>query len=212
VGARRLCVEAVVAPGLLADPCARALPTLLPRPPPPSNTQLLAEALGGRVGPNPSGRFVLGVETVTPTPDGLGRLPALAAAVGAALERQVSDDAAAGAGKAVAAAAAPQQQPLAEGGGSGLAAEASARLAAAACRPCFRVMESHGDQVLELPPGAVRLASSGTAANELWALGDNVLAFQFHSARGPRGPGGTWTGCAAAVAGARGVLVGVREW
>ncbi|KAI8471589.1 MAG: hypothetical protein J3K34DRAFT_229547 [Monoraphidium minutum] len=37
--------------------------------------QVLAEALGGRVGPNPSGRFVLGVEAVSPAPR-LAELPA----------------------------------------------------------------------------------------------------------------------------------------
>ncbi|WIA15461.1 hypothetical protein OEZ85_002103 [Tetradesmus obliquus] len=39
---------------------------------------------------------------------------------------------------------------------------------------------SHGDQVLQLPPGAVLLASSPTAANELWSWGPNILASQFH--------------------------------
>jgi GMP synthase-like glutamine amidotransferase len=34
--------------------------------------------------------------------------------------------------------------------------------------------------VLALPPGAVTLATSSTAAHELWAYGANVLAFQFH--------------------------------
>jgi hypothetical protein len=133
------------------------------------------------VGPNPSGRFVLGVETVTPTPEGLAALPALGSVVRAALDDQAADDAAA---------AREQEGAVAaeSGAAGGPAAEAAAKLAAAACQPCFRVMESHGDQVLALPPGAVRLAGSGTAANELWAVGDDVLAFQFHS--GCPGSGG----------------------
>jgi GMP synthase-like glutamine amidotransferase len=34
--------------------------------------------------------------------------------------------------------------------------------------------------VLQLPPGAVLLASSPTATNELWCWGPNILASQFH--------------------------------
>jgi GMP synthase-like glutamine amidotransferase len=34
--------------------------------------------------------------------------------------------------------------------------------------------------VQALPPGAITLATSGTAAHELWAVGANVLASQFH--------------------------------
>lgn len=34
--------------------------------------------------------------------------------------------------------------------------------------------------MLQLPPGAVLLASSPTAANELWSWGPNILASQFH--------------------------------
>jgi GMP synthase-like glutamine amidotransferase len=36
------------------------------------------------------------------------------------------------------------------------------------------------EQVLQLPPGAVLLASSPTARNELWSWGPNILASQFH--------------------------------
>jgi hypothetical protein len=35
-------------------------------------------------------------------------------------------------------------------------------------------------QVLQLPPGAVLLATSPTATNELWSWGPNILASQFH--------------------------------
>jgi GMP synthase-like glutamine amidotransferase len=144
--------------------------------------QVLAEALGGRVGRNPSGRFVLGVERVAPTRQ-LARLPEFERIVMRALDQQQKAD--------------HQQQQQQErqqeeveagstggvglasagdgGGGPQLAANASA------CGACFRVLESHGDQILELPPGAVALASSGSAAYELWALGDRLIAFQFHS-------------------------------
>ena len=36
-------------------------------------------------------------------------------------------------------------------------------------------------QALRLPPGARVLGSSPTAAYEMWAIGDNVLAFQVRS-------------------------------
>ena len=42
------------------------------------------------------------------------------------------------------------------------------------------VFQSHGDQVLALPPGAEALASSDTADIEVWALGEDVLAWQGH--------------------------------
>lgn len=42
------------------------------------------------------------------------------------------------------------------------------------------VFESHGDQVLALPPGAETLATSDSAEVEVWALGEDVLAWQGH--------------------------------
>ena len=41
------------------------------------------------------------------------------------------------------------------------------------------MIESHGDQVVELPEGAVLLATSPTCVNEIWCL-RNVLAIQSH--------------------------------
>ncbi len=78
--------------------------------------QVIATALGGRVAPNPSGRFVFGSERV----------------------RFAGGDA-------------------------------------------LTLLESHGEQAVALPPGARRLASSPTAENEMFAVGDNVLAVQFHA-------------------------------
>ncbi len=43
------------------------------------------------------------------------------------------------------------------------------------------LLESHGEQATVLPPGARRLASSATAENEMFAVGDRVLAVQFHA-------------------------------
>ncbi|KAG1656382.1 hypothetical protein FOA52_011007 [Chlamydomonas sp. UWO 241] len=45
---------------------------------------------------------------------------------------------------------------------------------------CLRLLESHGDQVLELPPGARLLASSSSAPIEMWLLPGRAIAFQFH--------------------------------
>ena len=44
----------------------------------------------------------------------------------------------------------------------------------------IRVIESHGDCVTSLPPGATLLASSSTAAVEAFAVGDVALAWQGH--------------------------------
>ena len=44
----------------------------------------------------------------------------------------------------------------------------------------IRVIESHGDCVTSLPPGATLLASSSTAAVEAFAIGDVALAWQGH--------------------------------
>ena len=42
------------------------------------------------------------------------------------------------------------------------------------------MIQSHGDCVVTLPNGAVLLASSPTAPNEMWSLGEDVLAVQGH--------------------------------
>jgi len=44
----------------------------------------------------------------------------------------------------------------------------------------YRLLESHGDEVVKLPPGAERLAKSKTASNEMFMIGDRVLSFQCH--------------------------------
>lgn len=87
--------------------------------------QLLAEALGGRVGPNPNGREI-GTISIDVAP-------------------AASDDELFG--------------PFA----GGLTAQVT-----------------HVESVLELPPGAVRLASSELEANHAFRLGDRVWGTQFH--------------------------------
>jgi GMP synthase-like glutamine amidotransferase len=43
------------------------------------------------------------------------------------------------------------------------------------------LLESHAEQATQLPPGARRLARSPTAENEMFSVGDRVLAVQFHA-------------------------------
>mmetsp|Transcript_45563 Transcript_45563/g.85073 ORF Transcript_45563/g.85073 Transcript_45563/m.85073 type:complete len:414 (+) Transcript_45563:113-1354(+) len=43
-----------------------------------------------------------------------------------------------------------------------------------------RIVSSHADQVLDLPPGAELLASSKSTKAEIWSHGSNVLAVQGH--------------------------------
>jgi GMP synthase (glutamine-hydrolysing) len=88
--------------------------------------QALAQALGGRVGANPHGRFVFGAEQIA-------LRPAFAS-----------------------------------------------RLGAGDLGDTLTILESHGECVLELPPGAELLAHSGTAAHEVFAVGDRALAIQGH--------------------------------
>jgi GMP synthase-like glutamine amidotransferase len=44
----------------------------------------------------------------------------------------------------------------------------------------FVIGKAHGDHIVELPPGAVVHASSGTTEVEIFTIGDNVLAIQGH--------------------------------
>jgi GMP synthase-like glutamine amidotransferase len=44
----------------------------------------------------------------------------------------------------------------------------------------LRILESHGDLVARLPPGAIALGSSATAVHEAYSIGDSVLSFQGH--------------------------------
>jgi GMP synthase-like glutamine amidotransferase len=44
----------------------------------------------------------------------------------------------------------------------------------------FRLLSSHKDQVLELPPGARLLASSDVCRNSAYAMGDQVFTLQGH--------------------------------
>ncbi|KAL0035395.1 hypothetical protein WJX77_004578 [Trebouxia sp. C0004] len=94
--------------------------------------QLLASSLGGIVGQNPSGEFVLTVETVRITD--------------ALLQQPYHQEVAA-------------QHQIAE---------------------TFRIIKSHGEQILALPKCAVLLGTSPSAPFEFWSFGCNILALQGH--------------------------------
>ena len=44
----------------------------------------------------------------------------------------------------------------------------------------LQMLESHGDAVTQLPPGAVWLGSSTTCQYEIFSIGESVLSFQGH--------------------------------
>jgi GMP synthase (glutamine-hydrolysing) len=89
--------------------------------------QVMTRAFGGRVGPNPGGRFAFGSERIELEPDYFA-------------------------------------SPIAAGE-----------------PPAMTFLISHGEQAIELPPGARRLARSASAENEIIAIGDTLLATQFHA-------------------------------
>ncbi|EIE24368.1 hypothetical protein COCSUDRAFT_83672 [Coccomyxa subellipsoidea C-169] len=105
-------------------------------------SQVAARALGGRVGKNPSQRFVLTVEDLQ-----LTEAFAQKDYFRAAFEQQTGG-----------------QEPPAS----------------------LKIIESHGDQVLELPEAAQLLATSATAPNEVWTVGDRLLAIQGHPEMAPQ--------------------------
>jgi len=113
--------------------------------------QVMAQALGGQVGKNPDGGFVLKVESVQLS-EALRSSAAmqLAAADAAATGgNSSSGDGNSGSGSS--------------GGGSG----------------SVRIIQSHGDQVLQLPPSCVVLAHSPTAPVEMFSnTAGNLLAVQ----------------------------------
>ncbi|GIL66971.1 hypothetical protein Vafri_20470 [Volvox africanus] len=174
--------------------------------------QILAKALGGTVGRNPSGKFVLGVENVfvdTPAARRCGLVlqsplpPPLQPSQPSQLSPVVGGASLRGRGGRN-----TEGDPPAAGcsGGGSIASTGTGAAAPAAIardakdgepdvgdgrggrrggglvpeRFCLRVLQSHGDQVLTLPPGASLLAMSGTAPHEMWALDNRCLAFQFH--------------------------------
>jgi len=47
-------------------------------------------------------------------------------------------------------------------------------------QPALRILQSHGDQVIQLPSNAVLLASSDTTENEIFRIGENIIAMQGH--------------------------------
>lgn len=114
--------------------------------------QVLATALGGSVGKNPDGGFVLKVENIC-LREQLQRSAAL---------RLAAADVASSGGES-------SSSDCSDSGG-----------AAASPVPSVCLIQSHGDAVLRLPPGATLLAESSTAAVEIFGL-PNVLAVQVGS-------------------------------
>ena len=96
-------------------------------------SQLLAVALDGEVGANPSNKFKFGSEDIQILSD-WNNHPILSKA-------RKGDD-----------------MPLKE----------------------IRLLETHGQCVTKLPSGAKLAASSQTCSNEIWYIGNNVLAMQSH--------------------------------
>jgi len=124
--------------------------------------QLLGRALGGRVDRNPSMKFVLGTERIRPSPALYGREDFVEAVRASASDAENLGDI-----RSVLTCA-PEE----------VAEAAKARPGAH-----LKVLESHGYQVVDLPPGATLLASSESTRNEMWTIageGRHVLAMQFH--------------------------------
>jgi len=44
----------------------------------------------------------------------------------------------------------------------------------------FKIMQSHGDSVIDLPPDASLLVTSTKCVNEMYSIGDHILSYQFH--------------------------------
>ena len=109
---------------------AAAVPTGLPILGVCYGHQLIAHALGGRVGPNPKGREI-GTIAVS------------------------------------------------------LTTEAEKDTLLGNIGPIISVQETHVESVLDLPPGAVRLAESELDCNQAFRIGRNTWGFQFHPEFGP---------------------------
>lgn len=126
--------------------------------------QLLARALGGRVGHNPCNRFILGTEQIFPSEALLARQD-FQEAVESSSSKDVNLE-------EVRRVAALPPDP-----------DAFARPRCSSSSAYLHVLESHGDQVLELPQGSALLASSIDTRVEMWSVSEgnmNVLASQFH--------------------------------
>ena len=96
-------------------------------------SQLLAVALGGEVGANPSNKFKFGSEKLQILPDWENHT------ILSNTKKETNS-------------------PLEE----------------------IRLLETHGQCVTKLPPGAKLAASSQTCRNEIWFIGNNILAMQSH--------------------------------
>ncbi|KAL6753893.1 class I glutamine amidotransferase-like protein [Haematococcus lacustris] len=164
--------------------------------------QILAKAMGGEVGKNPDGRFVLGVEEVYMDQARLGAkglLQPLKAALQPAgcpepsvadpgppplplepVPEAVTPRPPSSSSREVAVPTMLQESssnsstPHTEGGGAG-----GGRGKEGDCL-CVRMVVSHGDCVRAMPPGAQLLAWSDSTEVEMFCMGSNVLSFQYH--------------------------------
>lgn len=142
--------------------------------------QILAKSLGGSVEGNPSGRFVLGIESIrldTSALQGCGLhqplmqslQPTTASIASSATASSCSGDRSGVHAEAsvYASGTAVRAEDMCMSGASGpsVAVEAALSPSSGEARLCLSLLESHGDQVVALPPGAVLLGSSGGREN-----------------------------------------------
>lgn len=122
--------------------------------------QVMAQALGGRVGKNPDGSFVLKVESVQLS-DALRGSAAMQLAAADVAGTHCSGGSGTGAGNG----SGSSSSSSGDGGSGGPGS--------------VRIIQSHGDQVLQLPPSCVLLAHSPTAPVEMFSnAAGNLLAVQ----------------------------------
>mmetsp|Transcript_9976 Transcript_9976/g.24930 ORF Transcript_9976/g.24930 Transcript_9976/m.24930 type:complete len:422 (-) Transcript_9976:13-1278(-) len=135
--------------------------------------QVMSRALGGKVERNPSGRFVLGVERIRLRREALEACGLLQPFADGLPPPPTTSTSTAGA-------SAPDAPSTSQARQASQAAGPSTAGADDASEWSMLQVESHGDCVTVLPPGAVLLADSASASYEMYCWGSNVLSFQFH--------------------------------
>lgn len=111
-----------------------------------SSSQILARALGGSVGKNPDGKFVLTLEQIQPTPQ-LQQFSDLQQVVQQALTQACRTDSEAAAGNDSVARALHSAEAAAGTAGVDGLVDGLHEMQLACDSGCFRLIESHGDQV-----------------------------------------------------------------
>lgn len=148
--------------------------------------------LGGEAAQNPSGRFVLHVEEIRLSPKLLDE-PCFVQALkdwketqlGHISQHQGQSCAAAMQGSIVASDRQCDTVGITSPEADGVSQQLCESLTCLDHAPAtigttasLQLLQSHGDQVVTLPEGAVQLAESDTALFEIWSWGSNVLAIQ----------------------------------